>query len=83
MLGKPLPDSPKEPARGFGKCGERGERDTGKEYLRAPNGVHWARAARRAWRVDSLIVDIGGLEMKLPFRDRGVSGPRFIGGWKP
>jgi hypothetical protein len=62
--------------------GERGELVAGKEYFRVPNGVHCASAARRDWRVDSVIVDRGKLEYILPLIERGVSGPRFMGGWK-
>lgn len=64
------------------KWGESGKPVVGKEYFRPPKGVHCARADRRDWRVDSVMVDKGGLEYMLPFRDAGVSGPRFMGGWK-
>ncbi len=65
-----------------GKCGDNGELDVGKEYLRAPNGVHWARADRRAERVESVMVANGANGCILPFIDMGVSGPTFMGWWK-
>jgi hypothetical protein len=56
------------------KCGERGEETAGNEYFRPPKGVHCAKAATRACRVESVIVDNGELEW-LPFVEEGVSGP--------